>query len=143
MDPEGQGMGDPTLAATQKQDADHLSLLVICWKVYAALAACGGCFGLIYVVLGSVVATSTATAKAGEGVVIGGAFAIVGIAIMAVTCSLGALFWLVSMRMAERKGLTLCTVMAAIVCINIPLGTALGVFSLIVLNRPSVKALFD
>jgi len=33
--------------------------------------------------------------------------------------------------------------MAAIACINMPFGTALGVFTLIVLARPTVKALFS
>ena len=33
--------------------------------------------------------------------------------------------------------------MACVCCVNIPLGTALGVFTLIVLSRPGVKAIYD
>jgi hypothetical protein len=43
----------------------------------------------------------------------------------------------------KRRHRTLSFVMACLTCINIPLGTALGVFTLVVLSRPSVKALYD
>jgi hypothetical protein len=33
--------------------------------------------------------------------------------------------------------------MACIICLSIPFGTVLGVFTIIVLNRPTVKARFD
>jgi hypothetical protein len=36
-----------------------------------------------------------------------------------------------------------CFVVAAIECIFMPFGTVLGVFTIIVLSRPSVKALFQ
>jgi hypothetical protein len=44
--------------------------------------------------------------------------------------------------LAERRRHTFCVVVAAISCTFTPLGTVLGVFTLIVLFRPSVKALF-
>jgi hypothetical protein len=36
----------------------------------------------------------------------------------------------------------LAFVTACLSCMNVPIGTALGVFAILVLNRPSVKALF-
>jgi hypothetical protein len=42
----------------------------------------------------------------------------------------------------RRRGYTYCVVMAAIACAFTPIGAVLGVFTLIVLLRPSVKALF-
>lgn len=42
----------------------------------------------------------------------------------------------------QRRRHTLCIVMAAVVCLSFPLGTALGIYALIVLLRPSVKSLF-
>lgn len=44
---------------------------------------------------------------------------------------------------AARKRLIFCQVIAGVECLFMPFGTALGVFSLIVLLRPSVKELFD
>ena len=45
-------------------------------------------------------------------------------------------------RVREDYRQTFCVVVAAISCCFTPLGTVLGVFTLIVLFRPSVKALF-
>ena len=44
--------------------------------------------------------------------------------------------------LAERRRHTFCVVVAAISCTFTPLGTVLGVFTLIVLFRPSVKVQF-
>jgi hypothetical protein len=43
---------------------------------------------------------------------------------------------------AQRKRYMFCFVMACIACLSVPLGTALGVFTIIVLQRPTVKAMF-
>lgn len=39
--------------------------------------------------------------------------------------------------------MTFVFVMACVQCANVPFGTALGVFTILVLQRPSVKALFE
>jgi heme A synthase len=46
-----------------------------------------------------------------------------------------------ALRKRQRRNLTF--VVACIICINVPFGTLLGVFTLIVLSRASVKALYD
>lgn len=45
--------------------------------------------------------------------------------------------------LAKRKNHMFCLVMAGVSCIFMPFGTVLGVFSIIVLSRPSVKELFS
>ena len=44
--------------------------------------------------------------------------------------------------LARRTRYMFCLVVAGIVCIFVPFGTVLGVFTIIVLLRPSVKELF-
>ena len=44
--------------------------------------------------------------------------------------------------LSQRKRYTFCLVMACVACLNMPFGTVLGIFTIIVLMRPSVKALF-
>ena len=44
---------------------------------------------------------------------------------------------------AHRKHYTFCFVMACVECLFMPFGTVLGVFTILVLNRASVKELFD
>jgi hypothetical protein len=45
--------------------------------------------------------------------------------------------------LARRKGYTFCLVVAGISCLFMPFGTILGVFTIVVLTRPSVKRLFN
>jgi hypothetical protein len=47
------------------------------------------------------------------------------------------------MNLKRRQKRTFSLVMACMCCMNIPLGTALGVFTLVVLSRQSVKAIYD
>lgn len=43
----------------------------------------------------------------------------------------------------QRRNYTFCLVIAGIECMFMPIGTVLGVFTIIVLLRPTVKELFD
>ena len=45
--------------------------------------------------------------------------------------------------LSRHKNYRLCFVMACLELLDIPLGTILGVFEIIVLSRPSVKALYE
>lgn len=45
-------------------------------------------------------------------------------------------------RLAQHRSYMYCLVMAAILCMIMPFGTVLGVFTIIVLMRPSVRVLF-
>ena len=53
----------------------------------------------------------------------------------------GAAF-LAARNLKRRRNLLLCQVFAGLECMMFPLGTALGVFSLITLSKPEVKELF-
>jgi hypothetical protein len=49
---------------------------------------------------------------------------------------------IVARFIARRKHYTFCFVMACVECLFMPFGTVLGVFTILVLNRASVKGLF-
>ena len=53
------------------------------------------------------------------------------------------LSYLAAKWLGEGKNGTFCLVVGALHCVGFPLGTALGVFSILVLNRPGVKAWFE
>jgi hypothetical protein len=46
-------------------------------------------------------------------------------------------------KLSNRRGYTFCFVVACLECMFMPFGTILGILSIIVLSRPSVKELFD
>lgn len=52
---------------------------------------------------------------------------------------MGVLNFLAIGRLRRKTGYTFLTVVSAINCVNMPLGMALGVFTLIVINRDEVK----
>ena len=64
---------------------------------------------------------------------VGAAFAWVLAVLLAVT----------GRKLSQQRGHTFCFVVAILECLWMPLGTILGVFTLVVLTRPSVKALFE
>jgi len=73
---------------------------------------------------------------------VGGIFLLVGCFIVLLAGTMSVLTILAGRNLARRKGYTFCFVMACISCLSVPLGTALGVFTIVVLMRPSVKQMF-
>jgi len=73
-----------------------------------------------------------------------GWFFIAFAALWILACLAMALCLALSARsLGQQRRRTFCMVVAAISCLFFPFGTALGVFTLIVLSRPSVRALFE
>lgn len=127
------------------QDDEQLNLLAIFHQVLAGLCCLLAFFPLLYVVFGLALMGGGFAAKApGE---LPAAFAgcfMAGFGGMFVIFATGyavALF-LAGRYLKERRRHTFCVVVAAISCAFSPLGTVLGVFTLIVLFRPSVRQLF-
>ena len=126
------------------QDEEHLKLLSILHYVWGGLAACGLCFGGLYAIIGGGIMAAATQAQGHDAppAFVGAIFFLIGgvIALMAGTISV--LTILAGRNLARKKRYTFCFVMACISCLSIPLGTALGVFTIIVLQRPAVKAMF-
>ena len=123
-------------------DAEHLKILSICWYVSAALTAFGGFFPLIYVALGFA-AMSGSMGPGGPPQAVGMIFVIFGAIFSVLIWTIALLSFLTGRSLARRKRLIFCYISAAISCISFPIGTTLGVFTFIVLARPSVKNLFQ
>ncbi|MFH1730283.1 MAG: hypothetical protein ABIF82_01365 [Planctomycetota bacterium] len=128
------------------RDDEHLRILSICHYVYGGVQAAFACIPLIHVAIGLVMVF----AGVGEGrdecaplAIIGGLFAVIGAAVVLFGWAVAACVVYAGRCLAQRKSHTFCFVMAAICCLFIPFGTVLGVFTIIVLSRPSVKALFE
>jgi hypothetical protein len=103
-------------------------------------------FSLIYIGMGALMLSGKmpSSPPSAHGDVIGGW----------VFISLGSVFFLMGVvgailnflagrALARRERRTLCLVVACLNCLHMPLGTLLGVFTLIVLGRPTVKSLFE
>lgn len=133
------------------QDLDHLKTLSICHYVLAGLCIFPMLYGLFFIVIGLFVGTlfSSIPHKVGEpspeiiGGFVGGFYAILGLIIFGVALTFGILLYKSGRNLTSRASHTFSFVIACICCICFPLGTILGVFTIIVLTKDSVKALFN
>jgi hypothetical protein len=128
------------------KDEEHLRLLSIFNYVLAGLTALTGCFFFIHVIMGILIVSGKLDGGTSHGGNMPSAFGWIFIVMGALFIILfwaQAVFMLILGRfLARRKHPTFCLVAAGIECLYMPLGTALGVFTIIVLMRPSVKAMF-
>ena len=131
------------------EDANHLRLLSIFHYVVGGITALFSLFPLIHVALGIGVITGAmpmndANGNAtDDGRMFGWIFIVIGGVVILCGLALAAFIAYAGRCLAARRRHTLCLVVAALSCMCMPLGTVLGVFTLVVLLRPSVKAAFD
>jgi hypothetical protein len=128
------------------QDAEHLRLLSIFHYVCAGLAALFACVPVIHLVLGIVIVTHSGTFGPPNNqppAFLGWLFIL--FSLFVITCGLvfAALLAWAGRCLSQRRHYTFCLVMAAVACLFMPFGTVLGVFTILVLVRPSVKPWFE
>src|SRR5438045_496740 len=130
------------------QDKEHLRLLAIFHYVVAGLAALFSFFPLLYTTIGAIFifAARHGTAKPGEDLppeFLGWIFAVLGSVLFLIGLSMAICILIAGRYLALRKRYSFAFVMACIECLFIPFGTILGVFTIVVLSRESVRALFS
>jgi len=128
------------------QDAEHLRLLAIFHYVCAVLFALGACIPIIHLVIGFVMLLSPHSFGPGRNqppAFIGLFFVIFASIFILLGWTIAALLAWAGRNLSRRKHYNFCFVMACIACLFMPIGTILGVFTILVLMRPSVKLLFD
>ncbi len=135
----------PNPAPSTNQDEEQLRMLSIFFLIYAALQAVGMCCaGGYFFLIGGALAAGTVQGGAGAPpAAVGGIFGGMGVFIMLICGAMAFLHYTASKALKERRSTTLIYVAAVLACLSFPIGTALGVFTFIVLSRPSVKALFS
>lgn len=129
------------------KDAEHLRLLVIFHFVHAGFQALSLVFGVFHFFVMKNVFVNGGFFKNVKGpapdfemmlrfmvpfYIVMALFGL-GLMIYSILCGL----WL-----RQRKHRTMCLVCAGIECLALPLGTILGIFTILVLNRDSVRMLF-
>lgn len=137
-------------------DLGHLKTLAIFHYVWGGLTMLLSCFAIIYIVLGlaalndpSIFAPPprpgfpAANQQPPPPEFIGYFFIGCGSAVLLLGWVEGILTILSGRGIARQRGRVFSLVMAGINCLSVPLGTTLGVFTFIVLMRPSVQALYE
>lgn len=126
------------------QDEAHLNLLSVFHYVVAGILAFFGLFPVIHLLMGIVMVSGGLSNARGEGPpALFGVFFIVMASVMIGSCWLLAVGLVLSGTcLRRRRRYRLCVVMAAVACLFMPFGTLLGVFTIVVLLRPSVQRMF-
>jgi len=137
----------PYQPQAQPVDTSALDVLGVFYYVLACLYLVGGFIPFLYVLFGIFVGVSGAAnadnAEQAHGMAaFGGFMACIGIFFGALFWILSFLYFLTGGGLRNRKRLTLCYVMAGLVCLVFPLGTVLGVFTFVCLSKPGMKAMF-
>jgi hypothetical protein len=132
-----------------EKDLQHLKLLGTfhyIWGVLSLIGALfiGAYFAFIGVVLMNAPSSSTTSEDSASAGIVGGVLIALGVFLFLIAVVYGILILMTGGKYRKHQGgYWFCFVLAIITLIvgGIP-GIALGIFSLIVLSRPSVKALF-
>jgi hypothetical protein len=127
-------------------DAQNLRYLTIGHYICAAIAAVFACIPLIHFSIGLIFLLKPPAPQDGEqfpAQLFGLMFALIGGAAVLCGWAFAALIFVAGRSLAARRRHTFCIVVAALCCAFFPLGTALGVFTILVLMRPTVKAMFQ
>jgi hypothetical protein len=141
----------PPMAALPRNqrnvDEDHLNLLSVFHFVAAGLTLLGILFLFAHYTLMHFMFTNPALWQNQKGVppppAFFGVFIIFYIIAGAFLLVMGILNVMSGLFLRERKNRTFSLVVAGINCLHVPLGTALGVFTIIVLCRESVRSLYE
>jgi hypothetical protein len=129
---------------------EHLKLLALGYMISAAISAFFSLFALMYSAMGAFIATmisktatSTNAANQPPPAFIGWLLGGIGFVLFLLMIGIAALKLRAAFCIKQRKSRTFCMVIAVICCLGIPYGTLLGVLTIVVLERDSVKILFE
>lgn len=124
------------------QDTEQLKLLSIFHYVAAGMAALVACIPFLHFFMGVALATGAFGDTDPGARPVGIVMALVALCFIVLGWVFAALVAFAGRNLALRTRYNYCLVMAGIECIFMPVGTVLGVFTIIVLVRDSVKELF-
>ncbi len=129
------------------QDAEHLKLLSIFHYVVGGLLGCCACIPIFHLIFGIICLTAPQLLQGPKSdqfptTLFGALITVVAATMILVGWAVAICVIVAGRFLARRVHYTFCLVVAAIACLFMPFGTVLGVLTIIVLMRPSVKALF-
>jgi len=128
------------------QDEEHLKLLSIFHYVAGGITGVIACFPIMHLLMGLVILVAGLGEASGDDkfpvLLIGLIFILIPGFIILCGWAFAVCLIIAGSFLAQRKRYTFCFVVACISCLLMPYGTVLGVFTIIVLMRPTVKELF-
>lgn len=129
--------------AVGNTDRDMLNILSIFHYIMAGIIALISCIPLVYLALGVTMTVGGVSENVPVLGILGAALsAVVGLIIL-VGWGLAVLVFLAGKNLNRQTRYQVCLFGAGVLCIFLPLGTVLGVFTIVTLQGDSVRELFD
>lgn len=129
-----------------KQDEEHLKLLSNFHYVAGGITGVIACFPMIHLFIGMVMLVVGLGEASGDEkfpvLVFGLMFTLIPGFIILCGWTLAVCLIISGRQLARRTHYKFCFAIACVSCLLMPYGTVLGVFTIIVLMRPTVKELF-
>ena len=125
------------------QDEQNLKLLSVFHYVLAGLTAVFSCIFFVHVFIGIAMLTGAFDAQDAPPRVFGWIFTLLPSFMILCGWALSVLMVIAGRKLARHKSRIYCLVIAALECMNMPFGTVLGIFTIVVLMKDSVKKLFE
>lgn len=138
-------MNEQTTAAseTTAQELEHLRMLSIFHYIVGGITALFSLIPVIHLVIGLAMVTGRLEGTDPEARFFGWVFVVFAAVFIACGLTLSGFIVYAGRCLRERRRHMLCMVVAALSCMMMPFGTILGVFTLVTITKPSVKALFS
>jgi hypothetical protein len=132
-------------------DREQLRVLSALHFIYGGLAACACLAALIFLYIGAIAVLAAAagaprSSAPWNAIAVGAAgcvIAAIGSGLSVLLGTAAALRILTGLALRQHRYYAFCLVVSGIMMLQIPLGALLGIASVIVLLRPSVKRLFS
>lgn len=136
---------------TKNEDTQHLYLLSIFHYVVGILVGLMSCFPIIHLFVGIGAVTGSLpgysdmppTTPDFPLAMMGWFFIIISSIFIVFGLTIAVLIIIAGRKLKKHHSYTYCLVIAGVECIFMPFGTVLGILTIVVLLRDSVKALFN
>ncbi|HEU4408498.1 MAG TPA: hypothetical protein VFS43_24765 [Polyangiaceae bacterium] len=134
----------PQRQGSAEADESTLNTLSVLYYVYSGFVALSALVAGAFAVLPVLLFAGAAPGSRGGPPpwLFGGVFAVVFGAVALILVGKAVLMVIAGQALARRRNHVLCVAGACVALMNMPLGTALGAFALVVLMKPEVKARF-
>lgn len=131
---------------TSGKEDQHLDLLSLFHTIFGCLTAFGSCIFFVHVFIGLAIVSGHFVKEPKADAMpmfFGWLFVVIGATMIVLGWTLAACILVAAHKLKHRKSRIYCIVIAAIECLNMPLGTLLGVFTLVALTQENVAARFQ
>ena len=124
-------------------EEDKLTLLGNLHYILAALTAFVACFPVLYFIIGVVMLGTGLNGGEEMPRIFALAFIILSAILVVAGWIFAVVIFIAGLRLKQRRSYSFCLVVSFLICLIIPLGTVLGIFTIIELTKEPVKAQFS